>query len=363
LVDAGGASQAIAASVAAAVNSQGDLSRVVESFYGPDRERFAQALRRNENRNLDNRRLLVAIAQIQESFQGKYNQPLNLAEAGALGNDFARVVGDEGARTAALRQGSGQGSRIERSSGDGRTSTASGRNSGSAGASVSGEGSGQSSSVSSSGKASASASASASGGSTAKSTSSSSEKNTPGTSGTGAGGGGSSSAGPSSTTDTAEAAKPSQGNIGQRQDAAGGTSGSPTVGTRHEITKEISGAGKVEGQSRGTGSASGGTAPGGDLANSTIATIPASHGLPAVAVSLVREGGDWKINVPDTLTPQRLQDNLARHLEMANRQRDQWPADAKDAQQAIAHHVLLAIMDVSDAGGAGAAGAGAGNRR
>jgi hypothetical protein len=75
------------------------------------------------------------------------------------------------------------------------------------------------------------------------------------------------------------------------------------------------------------------------------ASIPASHGLPAVQFLLVQEGNGWKLNVPDTLTPQRLQDNLIRHLNMANSMRDQWPADANQAQQALAHHIMLAVTD------------------
>ena len=81
--------------------------------------------------------------------------------------------------------------------------------------------------------------------------------------------------------------------------------------------------------------------------------------MPAVAVSLVREGADWKINVPDTLTAQRLAENLTRHVNRANQQREQWPQDAKQAQQAIAHHVMMAITDTDAAAG----GAGAGRDR
>jgi hypothetical protein len=148
------------------------------------------------------------------------------------------------------------------------------------------------------------------------------------------------------------------------------------VGTRTQIREQITRGGassssgaEIEPGRTGTNSrATNDQQTSGDaMANSTIATIPESYGLPAVVVSLVREQGDWKINVPDTLTPERLQDNLTRHLMMANQQRDQWPADAKETQQAIAHHVLLAIMDVNDAGGAagrvGGGAGGVGNRR
>jgi hypothetical protein len=74
-------------------------------------------------------------------------------------------------------------------------------------------------------------------------------------------------------------------------------------------------------------------------------TIPASHGLPAVTLSVIKEGNDFKLNVPDTLTPHKLQQNLARELARCNDMKAQWPQDANEAQKALAHHVLLAVMD------------------
>jgi hypothetical protein len=128
------------------------------------------------------------------------------------------------------------------------------------------------------------------------------------------------------------------------------------------VSGQISGSGL---SGAGTGAIQGRTVTGAsDAPNAVSATIPSSHGMPGVAVSLVREGGDWKINVPDTLTPQRLVENLARQLSMANQRREQWPEDAKQAQQAIAHHVMMAITDTdAAAGGRGAGGADAGRDR
>ena len=178
------------------------------------------------------------------------------------------------------------------------------------------------------------------------------------------GGGGqeASSAGPSNTTDTAGAARPTQGNIAQSQDAAGGTSGSPKTGTRENIRRQVTGDAGSAGT--GTGATAGGTgggagasasaaanananAAGGGaaVASSVTATIPAGQTLPAVVVSLVRDGGEWRMNVPDTLTAGRLEANLARHLSAAARQAEQWPNDANQAQQVIAHHLVMALMD------------------
>jgi len=35
------------------------------------------------------------------------------------------------------------------------------------------------------------------------------------------------------------------------------------------------------------------------------------------------------------------------HLTMANEGKDKWPSDVNDAYRAVAHHVLMAVMDVS----------------
>jgi hypothetical protein len=64
-----------------------------------------------------------------------------------------------------------------------------------------------------------------------------------------------------------------------------------------------------------------------------------------VRVSVVKDGTDWKLDVPDSLTTERLQANLARELSRANQMKNQWPNDAAEAQRALAHHVMLAIMD------------------
>src|SRR5204862_205164 len=101
-----------------------------------------------------------------------------------------------------------------------------------------------------------------------------------------------------------------------------------------------------------------------------IVTFPASHGAPEVTVSLVREsssgasgagasataGGQWKIDLPDTMTADKLQQNLAKHLDEVVQMKDQWPADANQAYEMIAHHVFMAFYDVNASGAGGASG-------
>lgn len=77
-----------------------------------------------------------------------------------------------------------------------------------------------------------------------------------------------------------------------------------------------------------------------------IATIPASHGLPAIHVSLIREAQGWRIDVPNNVTGEQLKNNLAAHLTRIKDSADQWPADKNDAAAFVAHHVLMAAYNV-----------------
>jgi hypothetical protein len=74
-----------------------------------------------------------------------------------------------------------------------------------------------------------------------------------------------------------------------------------------------------------------------------IATIPASHGLPAVHVSLMQEAGGWKIDLPNNTTGQQLHDNLMKHLTHISDMQAQWPADPDAAELMFTHHVMLGL--------------------
>jgi len=94
--------------------------------------------------------------------------------------------------------------------------------------------------------------------------------------------------------------------------------------------------------------------------NVAIVTVAPSHGLPELKVPLIHELPDmWKIDVPDSVTGQKLYDNLLTHLTMANEEKDKWPADVNDAYRSITHHVLMAVLDVNEHAGHGGAGVGA----
>jgi hypothetical protein len=80
-------------------------------------------------------------------------------------------------------------------------------------------------------------------------------------------------------------------------------------------------------------------------ANSRSFTLPASHGLPEVQLVVTKEGADSRLDVPDSLTPDRLQEQLAKHLQRATAMKDQWPREAAETQRALGHHILAAITE------------------
>jgi len=90
-----------------------------------------------------------------------------------------------------------------------------------------------------------------------------------------------------------------------------------------------------------------------------IVTIPASHGLPAVNVSLVKELKGYRVDAPNTVSGEQLRDNLVKHMTQVADHPDQWPADRRDAANFFAHHVMMAVYDVEAARSDGARGDGA----
>jgi len=85
--------------------------------------------------------------------------------------------------------------------------------------------------------------------------------------------------------------------------------------------------------------------------------IPASHGLPAVDVPMVKELMGWRIDAPESVDGAKLKANIQAALNDINSMKAQWPADQDDAYRHVTHRLLLAVLDKSatDAGGANAA--------
>ena len=79
--------------------------------------------------------------------------------------------------------------------------------------------------------------------------------------------------------------------------------------------------------------------------NIATVQVAAGQGGAALTVPMVHEAPDrWKVNVPDTLTADKLKQNLLAHLNAAGNPA-QWPADVNQAYAQVSRHVLMAVLD------------------
>jgi hypothetical protein len=86
------------------------------------------------------------------------------------------------------------------------------------------------------------------------------------------------------------------------------------------------------------------TATTGEDAKQATASLPESHGLPALELRFVAEGGKWKLDVPDSVDAQKLHDNLTKALTDLQ-DVNKLPADENQAARHAAHRILVAVMD------------------
>ena len=78
--------------------------------------------------------------------------------------------------------------------------------------------------------------------------------------------------------------------------------------------------------------------------NVAVVRVSSDQGA-GMSVPLVHEAPDsWRIDVPDTLTADKLKQNVLDHLTAADKP-DQWPSDVNQAYAAVARHVLMAVLD------------------
>lgn len=82
--------------------------------------------------------------------------------------------------------------------------------------------------------------------------------------------------------------------------------------------------------------------------DTNIAVATLNTGTDNYNVSLVREGNDWKIDIPDTLNADKLKTNLAQHLTEVSQMANQWPTDWVQAQRVVVSHILMALYDVNE---------------
>jgi hypothetical protein len=78
-----------------------------------------------------------------------------------------------------------------------------------------------------------------------------------------------------------------------------------------------------------------------------VLELPAADGLPLVRVSLLKEQGGWKIDIPNYRTESLIRDDLMTQLRDLLRTRDQWPAKAPDAARVVTQRVMMAIYGIA----------------
>ncbi|HEV7300103.1 MAG TPA: hypothetical protein VGN72_12110 [Tepidisphaeraceae bacterium] len=89
-------------------------------------------------------------------------------------------------------------------------------------------------------------------------------------------------------------------------------------------------------------------AGGGNMSGNTATyTVPASNGMPATTLNLVKEGGEWKVDIADSIDAKTLHNNLNTQLSQVANMKDQWPEQEAQAQRILAHHVAMALSQGS----------------
>ena len=87
-----------------------------------------------------------------------------------------------------------------------------------------------------------------------------------------------------------------------------------------------------------------------DIKKSATVLLPAmrEQQLTPVTLRFSDEGkilSDWRLNVPETLTAQKLHDNLNARLTAILADKDKWPAESRDGYHIVSHHVMAALAD------------------
>lgn len=82
-----------------------------------------------------------------------------------------------------------------------------------------------------------------------------------------------------------------------------------------------------------------------------IVNIPSEDlSMPGINASLTHEFLDqWKLDIPDSVTAQRLHDNLLRELSRLDDNSENWPGNVNDTRRLFVQHVLAAAYDLPTA--------------
>jgi hypothetical protein len=83
--------------------------------------------------------------------------------------------------------------------------------------------------------------------------------------------------------------------------------------------------------------------------NSSVTTanavMPASHGLPAITIPLVKDAMAWRIDLPDSVSGQDLKNQVLTQITKLDEMRDKWPANPLEAKRSVVHHVYAALFN------------------
>lgn len=77
---------------------------------------------------------------------------------------------------------------------------------------------------------------------------------------------------------------------------------------------------------------------------SGMATVTASHGMPALMIPVVAQDGKWRVDVPDDVDAAKIVANLQSGLTALGAP-DTWPADKTEAYRKVSHTVLMAVLN------------------
>jgi len=100
-------------------------------------------------------------------------------------------------------------------------------------------------------------------------------------------------------------------------------------------------------QSRDAGKAQGGATNLEKGRGIAVARYPASHGMPALDLSLIHENPDkWVFDIPDNIDGKKLFENVVHQLDSMGDPKT-WPENPNDAYRMVAHHILMAMYDVN----------------
>lgn len=74
-----------------------------------------------------------------------------------------------------------------------------------------------------------------------------------------------------------------------------------------------------------------------------VVVFPAQQGLPETYVSLVKQDGIWKIDLPDKVDPQKVRDDLTHAIEHLSTKQTQFPDDQNQGYQHVTHAILMGL--------------------